>query len=796
MMKKEKRYAGADERTPSKSEYFSWISSTNEGSTEAQTLTNLNYFAFLKRAYNMQLDIYALDAGNLDGAEGTYEREDSPKIRKQYPRGYGPISEKAKSLGCRIGIWGGIDGFGDTEESAAARTEQMVSLARDYGFALFKFDTVCGLLKAEHEDYFINMMTECRRYVPDFILLNHRVPLSERAQKYATTFLWEGLETYVDVHISNSMTAPHHRAFIMDRGQPPEMARLTEDHGVCLSSHLDYFEDDLIIQAFSRCLLLAPEIYGNPWLLRDYEQARLARIFNLHRRHRDILVDGFLLPASEKCPEETVSRGNASRRFIIGGNMCWSERPLEIVLDETIGLAPCEKVTVSSHHPFEKHIGEYKYGEKISLPLESFRAFLFEICDSKIADTMLDGCEYEVLHEDEKGKIDKVKIVASEGEIKYTDGRELTVTDVFDSTNREPKLLSEIDASSFSPVPENSEKQLETALFVQDHDSLELRCLKRAGETNIPEVKAARDAFFAQETYRARGCECAFAFDGKDDTFFDGISKTFFLDDGFRVDGGGLRVDFGDVYEADAVRFEFFSSDTEQTGYLAAIAKQTIPEKCDFSEALENWKASPLKDSGELYRETQDVIVSNLHSFKTFSGSRSFAEYEVAGKIRYFRMPRPLDRIHKIALLKDGKEIELRSPRANNLLPVGREVLYSKELSAVVTKEDFREGCYISVCLEGVHGREGAYAVLECDGEYFGAVDRAPGYGTNAWECYATRSFEADSNYTYYFPIDKAMTDKELTVRVLGVDGGHKDYGVRIFLCDGNFEPFGIVLDI
>ena len=39
-MKKEKKYAGADERTPSRAQYFSWINNTNEGSTEKQTLIN------------------------------------------------------------------------------------------------------------------------------------------------------------------------------------------------------------------------------------------------------------------------------------------------------------------------------------------------------------------------------------------------------------------------------------------------------------------------------------------------------------------------------------------------------------------------------------------------------------------------------------------------------------------------------------------------------------------------------------------------------------------------------------
>ena len=33
-------YPGADEKTPSLSQYFSWINNTNEGSTESQTLIN------------------------------------------------------------------------------------------------------------------------------------------------------------------------------------------------------------------------------------------------------------------------------------------------------------------------------------------------------------------------------------------------------------------------------------------------------------------------------------------------------------------------------------------------------------------------------------------------------------------------------------------------------------------------------------------------------------------------------------------------------------------------------------
>ena len=162
----------------------------------------------------------------------------------------------------------------------------MVKLCKDYEFALFKFDAVCGPLRPEKEDAFIWMMEQCRVYSPDLILLNHRLGL-EKAKPYATTFLWGGAETYIDVWMTNNTTAPHHRAAALSRGLVPELKRLTEDHGVCISSCLDYWDDDLILQSFNRNLILSPEIYANPWLLRDDEFPKLARIYNLHEKYRD-----------------------------------------------------------------------------------------------------------------------------------------------------------------------------------------------------------------------------------------------------------------------------------------------------------------------------------------------------------------------------------------------------------------------------------------------------------------------------------------------------------------------------
>ena len=130
-------FPGADETSPSRAQYFSWINNTNEGATAEQTLINLNFFGWLKNEYGMQLDIYAFDAGAIDGKR-FYGSIYSDRFKKQFPNGFDPIYKRAKELGIRLGVWGGPDGFGDDPEEEQARTEQMVKLCSDYHFALFK----------------------------------------------------------------------------------------------------------------------------------------------------------------------------------------------------------------------------------------------------------------------------------------------------------------------------------------------------------------------------------------------------------------------------------------------------------------------------------------------------------------------------------------------------------------------------------------------------------------------------------------------------------------------------------
>jgi len=74
---------------------------------------------------------------------------------------------------------------------------------------------------------------------------------------------------------------------------------------------LDFWEDDLVLQAFTgvfRSLLDLRE----SWLLRDDEYSKLARLFNLHRKYRDLLTRGIVLPESRYGP--FAVRGEMARR--------------------------------------------------------------------------------------------------------------------------------------------------------------------------------------------------------------------------------------------------------------------------------------------------------------------------------------------------------------------------------------------------------------------------------------------------------------------------------------------------
>lgn len=763
---------GVDETTPSRSQYFSWINNTNEGPTEAHTLTNLAFFRWLHDEYGLELDIYAFDAGAIDG-KNFYGSTKSERFRRQFPHGFGPVAETAKEMGTRLGVWGGPDGFGDTAEEEAARIEDMVSLCRDFGFELFKMDAVCGQLRPEKYDAFDRMMTACREHSPNLILLNHRLDLGP-AVRHSTTFLLGGAETYIDVHMANETSASHARAVALARELPPKLTRLTEDHGVCISSCLDHWEDDLVLQAFNRSLVLAPQIYGNPWLLRDDEFPRLAGIFNLHRRYRDILVSGVVLP-EERYGPHAVSRGDGYTRLITLRNLTWEKTRHTVALDDSIGLQRSDRrVRVRLLHPWQETLGEFEFGKKAEVDVLPFRSCLIEVTIEPRATWEIDGVAYEVVR-DVPGRPVEVRLLGEPGAnakislrkkgAKFSkatiDGEavagwagEGAVEISFAGKPRQEAWHRKVATLAKVDVPADAAALYEAMCFAADNNALEVRSLLRSGATELPAVQRARDAFFQQPIFRAREIWDRGLFDDDPDTAFSVDLR--FGDQ--RVKGGAFRLDLGEVRELDELVLETF----DEMGLQPLKSEEGVV--AEVSADLVTWK-----------------------EVRFLAGKTMTLDLRRAGPWRYLRFsPAPL-RLREVKGFAKGEAPDRAKWRASNLFAPWIERHWSPGMvhraraawSGAFTLNEISPGSYLCVAVNGVHGRERAAVAFRIDGKLVGAPDRSPSFPSNAWEV-PPRS--VDRNNTFYLPLKPEWAGKRVEAVVLAFDPERVDLQPEVWV--------------
>ncbi len=766
-------FPGADEKTPSRAFYFDWISSQYEGSTEAQTLIKLDFFKWLHDEYGMVLDVYSLDVGNIDDGPFTagvgrlipdhWGTLDSEEFKQQFPHGFDLVYKKARSFGCRLGVWLGPDGFGNTPAEEEARTDMLVKLCRDYNFMLFKFDAVAGGLRPEKQDAFVRAIEACRQYSPDLMVTNHRVDLG-KAAPYATTSLWEGVETYIDVFSSNTGTAPHHRAGALSRELVPGLNRLMEDHGVCLSSCLDFWEDDLILQAFNRCLLLAPEIYGNPWLLRDDEFPKLARIFNLHRRYRDMLVEGIVLPEKDYGPY-AVSRGDGSTRFLTLRNLGWSPVIYRIRLDGSIGLKTDGDVELRRFHPAERIIGRFTRGSEVEVEVLPFRSCLLMASAQPCSEIGVRGCDYEVTR-DTPGKPVILKLLGfpgSRARIRlspggrtfsrasldgkdspdFLDGRDVSVK--FPGKSLQKAWFRRLGKLDPCPVPADSEALYEATCFAGDSNALEVRSFLRSGPTRIPQVEKAREAFFEQPMFVNRGIW--------DRNIFDGSLDTFFI---ARLEGRSLRIDFGEPIPLDKL-----------------VIKMRSKYEHDINPAL--------------HRFSEDNVAEVSRDLKTWTpvghwsgkGTIAVAQTPEGNPVRYVRIHGAPRRIADVEGYSNGIKLDRSKWRASNLFFSYSQKPAHQAWSSSFMLDEIPKGSYLAIALKGEHGDEGAYAAVRVDGRPIGAPDRAVSYPSNTWEYF---NEERESNYTYFVPLEKDWVKKKIDVIVLVLKGGKNEIQPEVYI--------------
>jgi hypothetical protein len=754
---------GMDDCTPSYSQYFSWINNTNEGSTEQQTLVNLEFFKWLFEEYGMILDIYAFDAGNLDGPNNRYGDILSNKFRSQFPNGFKPLSEKAAEMKCRLGMWGGPDGYGDTPEEEQKRHDLIVSLCKDYHFALFKIDGVCGRLRISKQDAYIKTLKECREYESDLIVLNHRLRLG-KAFPYVTTYLLEGHETYVDIHMANRQCAPHHREENLARAPPEGLIRMKEDHGVCISSCNDYWEDDLILQAFNRCLILAPEIYGNPWLLPDRDYPKLARIYNLHRRYKDILVNGTVLPA-EQYGKHAISRGDDSTRFLTLTNLSWMEKIVPIDLNESIGLFNKSDTSLSifayKFHPNERFLGKFEYNTQMEIIIPPFRSYLLAVSTSPLNEIGIEGCDYEIIQEISSKPI-KIKLLGLPGIntniklISSSPDRTLSGVNLngkslpnateflkgteyklqFDGNELKTPYHRKIGIFTKCKVPLDAEALYETTYFATDNNALEIREVERVGPSDIPQVQKARDAFFEQPIMVGKGVWDKFAFDGDHSTFFRVYTRN-------NIKGRTLRIDFGEILELDRLNIwgNYLIRDVKLK-YLRNI-------KIETSINLIDWEPCHFTFS--------EAVFVELNQNPT----------------RYLRIRNIVNEICSIEGIREGKQVDRTKWRASNLIPHYETNPAKKAWKMDFSLSEIPKNSYLAIAVHGIHGFEAVVASFKIDGKLYGCPDRAPSYPSNCWESWWRKSFK---NYTFYLPLTTEMKNKPIEAYILGL----KRFGIKI----------------
>jgi hypothetical protein len=747
----EKVFPGADESSPSRSMYFDWVNINWYSSTENKVLTNLNFFKWLHDDYGMKLDIFLMDAGVFDNApncfvvEGrpAYGNLSSPWFTKRFPNKFDKIYQAAKSFNCRLGLWIGPDGYGNTEEEARQRINLITGLTRDYNMALFKMDACCSNLRPEKEKYFIETWKEVRKYSPDLILLNHRIDLSDEARKYATTFLWEGKETYVDVHTSNTVPAPHHRQGVMDRGLPPRLQRLTEDCGVCISSGNDNWDDDLVLQAFNRSLILAPEVYGNPWLLSDKEFPKLARIYNFHKRNNKLLIKGIELDESNY-GQKAVSRGDDNTRIITLRNMSWTPVKYKIRLDESIGLKAKGAVQVSRFHPTEKFLGTYAAGTEVDVEVAPFRAAMFTITPDTKKELIIKGIDYEII-KDVPGRPVEIRLLGMPGQhalvsiragdrkIKNAKLDGVSVSNVFTNghkigfpgtpltkpTHRKLGELQPVD------VPSDARTLYEAAYFGLDNNALEVRSLERSGPTKFTAVKAARDAFFKDSVFIRLGVWDKFAFDNNVNTFFKANRAIYTGDNKYL---GALRLDLKGIQTLDKIVLE------------------SVPDSfrvCPtyVSADLKNWQRV------ELSKTDKNAIINTT--------GKSF---------RYVLLENAPISVAEIRGYKNQNSVKTTNWRVSNLFKN-----FTDSSATYARKQRFRldeiaKNSYLSVTVPGNYGEDNAIAVMRIGGKIICPADRSPSFAYNNWEHYSA----SNGNYTFYFPVTAAMKNKDFEVILLG----------------------------
>jgi hypothetical protein len=417
--------------------------------------------------------------------------------------------------------------------------------------------------------------------------------------------------------------------------------------------------------------------------------------------------------------------------------------------------------------------------------VDPFRACLIKVSAGVSDELTIEGCAYEVIREVD-GRPIEVDLLGMPGQranvrLAQTgpdrdlrrvrlDGRSFssliggsTVRATFPGRQLQRFPLQHLADLQRSVVPDDAEAIYESCCFAGDNNALEIRSLLRAGPSRHAPVEAARAALLESEPFLAQGIWDRFLFDGDARTAFRPHRHTYTHG---RQPVGLLRVDLGVPVEAGAIRLLGVPADyTCESVQASADLRSWIELDCGIdvpgSLAIGLPDATPIR-----YMRLQPAPLS------------------AAGVAAYPREDPASDADdHLRPHLVRGGGGGGGGGRASNLFASYDERPARFAWSATIEIDEVLPTSYLAVCVPGDYGTDGAWAALRVDGHIIGAPDRAPSYIDNPWEHYGS----GDGNYTYYFPLDETMLNREIEVVVLGMVDGMRSVRPSVWLCPGSW---------
>ncbi len=777
--------------------YFDWLCHDNSGPLESEILANFAALKKLRTLFGLQIDIYNSDAGLVE-SQGTYFPQFKADFDKRFPRGLRPIADASASLGMKLGLWIGPDGFGETPAEMAARRNQLLSWVRDFNVGLFKMDTVVSALA--HKNKYIlekkyqslaDALAEARRIDPSFIAINHRINNSPYMLAITDCLLWKGEETYIDVHITNTTAALYNRSSSIDRELTSEFFktpfRQFEDHGICFNSCVEKWEDDLVAQAFGRASVLSPELYGTFFFLRDEDYPKLARLIQLHKRSESLLKKAFPLNDGD------IAHGDGRSSLIVLRNPTWVYQTKSVRLDGTIGLAaaPGTPLTVRQRHPREFLISKQgiKAGESLRIELEPFDVRMIQVDTGLPDEPYLGGVPFEVVPGPDADAFD-LRLLGDPGrdyEVSFHNfgGRSVlsmgrAVNAAGEKTWRVRFPGQPLGGKPFSRLKDFTEVPpgridgsylAELAKFTVDDDALEVREMDslKLAPSSLPEIEACRE-YMERKVIAAEG-SARNAFDDDPITrWSDGYSKRSPFTGSpapYRSDTSMWRIDLGGL--ADLRKLELHIVRKTEDGFLEVV--ETSPDLKTWTrvDGLSLKKAGGIPLFTEIRQRGKQIKIFDIEAgdnkpvlivvllppnrsrYIRIRG-RNFSVSEIVG---YDGLGRKLDRSRWQATNFFGE-----TPRPGRIL----------KSEAVI--KDYRPGQEFAIAVHSGAVKfdpvDGVYVVASVDGKIIVPRHRVPSYPYHnyEWNCSWIKS-EGLGGMTFRLPVQKEWAGKAVEFIVM-----------------------------